>query len=33
VRLRAACGATFNKKRQLTGVVAYTADFDDVVVG
>ncbi len=32
IRFRGACGATFNAKRQLTGVVVYVPDIRDVVV-
>ncbi len=32
LRFRGACGATFNNKRQLTGLVVYVQDFKDVVV-
>ena len=32
VRFRGACGATFNKKRQLTGVIVHVQDFKDILV-
>src|SRR5579872_5612969 len=32
VRFQGACGATFNNKRQLTGVVVYLQDFKDLVI-
>ena len=32
VRVRGACGATFNKKRQLTGLLVYSQTFADIVV-
>ncbi len=32
IRFRGACGATFNGKRQLTGVVVYVQEFKDLVI-
>ena len=32
VRLRGACGATFNKRRQLTGVIIHVQSLDDIIV-